>query len=102
MGSGASQPKLGELLAVPRGAEDILGSQTQRSQRVTSLEIDDTVRTAATAVLDSTKRSTRVTSLNMEDLGMNVETADSPVSHTLKEGASHSSPHLDGEGQFAS
>eukprot|EP00438_Fugacium_kawagutii_P010672 Skav207417 [mRNA] locus=scaffold646:162217:162492:+ [translate_table: standard] len=85
MGSGASQPtqKRGEFSV----AEDILGSETtsrSRSQRVTSLEIDDTIRTAAKiAVLGKgAQRSTRVTSLDVEDLGMNVQTTDSPVAHT--------------------
>lgn len=95
MGSGASQPtqKPGEFLTVP--------VQRSRSQRVTSLEIDDTIRTAAkVAALGSkegAQRSTRVTSLNVKDLGMNIETTDSPVSHTESGSQSpYANPQMDG------
>ena len=90
MGSGASMPRqsgqnrqnFGASLMVPR--EETFGSKILKSQRVTSLEVDDSVRVKARVMTrDSTKgaqRSTRVTSLDGEILGTSA--VESPASHT--------------------
>jgi hypothetical protein len=90
MGSGASMTRqsgqnsqnFGASLMVPR--EEKFGSKILRSQRVTSLEVDDSVRVKASVMTrDSTKgaqRSTRVTSLDGEILGTSA--VESPASHT--------------------